>query len=366
MLAAASWSLPCAASSGVSDAVLPPAPAAQDRNARSAVHDAAVAGRDDRQAGGRQHQRGNVRHRSEAGSRAESRRLLHEAGARRRVRRHDVSSRRPAWRSSRAAIRCRRIPAKATLYGTGGLGVLKAEISAERATRGAVAAVLQPSKPDSARRAVLHLRDGSAGARRQVHDLRPRLRRHRRRRRRSRRRRRTPRACRAERIVITAVTIRDTPPPEPEPFSTETPRGARAVSRGARDIAGADHDRVLSRQGARSTSATSCGWRSPACSTARRSIASCAASSSRRAPLNSRGAADREAAEVRAHAAARVQRHEARERDRVDGPRRRSRERDDVVLHRDRETRRRSTASTRRSAASWTACRWSRPSSRPR
>src|SRR6266513_6444085 len=36
-----------------------------------------------------------------------------------------------------------RDPAKAKLYGTGGLGLLKAELSAERATRGAVAAVLQ-------------------------------------------------------------------------------------------------------------------------------------------------------------------------------------------------------------------------------
>src|SRR6187200_409110 len=41
-------------------------------------------------------------------------------------------------------------PAKAKLYGTGGLGVLKAEMGSEPATRGAVAAVLQPGKPDSA------------------------------------------------------------------------------------------------------------------------------------------------------------------------------------------------------------------------
>src|SRR3954470_21640490 len=41
-------------------------------------------------------------------------------------------------------------PAKTSLYGTGGLGVLKAEFSAEHASRGAVAAVLQPNKPDSA------------------------------------------------------------------------------------------------------------------------------------------------------------------------------------------------------------------------
>src|SRR4051812_48766881 len=41
-------------------------------------------------------------------------------------------------------------PAKAAQYGTGGLGVLKAEISAEKQTRGTVAAVIQPGKPDSA------------------------------------------------------------------------------------------------------------------------------------------------------------------------------------------------------------------------
>ena len=41
-------------------------------------------------------------------------------------------------------------PAKAKLYGTGGLGVLKAEMSGAKVTRGAVAAVLQPGKPDSA------------------------------------------------------------------------------------------------------------------------------------------------------------------------------------------------------------------------
>src|SRR5919199_2854053 len=35
-------------------------------------------------------------------------------------------------------------PSKAKLYGTGGLGVLRAELSAEKETRGAVSAVLQP------------------------------------------------------------------------------------------------------------------------------------------------------------------------------------------------------------------------------
>ena len=41
-------------------------------------------------------------------------------------------------------------PSKAAQYGTGGLGVLDAEIGSEKMTRGAVAAVLQPGKRDSA------------------------------------------------------------------------------------------------------------------------------------------------------------------------------------------------------------------------
>jgi peptidyl-prolyl cis-trans isomerase B (cyclophilin B) len=40
-------------------------------------------------------------------------------------------------------------PAKKALYGTGGLGLLKAEFSAEPMKRGAVAAVLRPSSRDS-------------------------------------------------------------------------------------------------------------------------------------------------------------------------------------------------------------------------
>lgn len=112
-------------------------------------------------------------------------------------------------------------PKKAKVYGTGGLGVLRAEFSEEPCTRGAVAAVLQPGKPDSAGSqffvcvsdqpaltgkytifgrvsegldvvtAISEAPTTSAGA---------------------------P----VERIEITSVTIRDTPPPEPEPFSTET------------------------------------------------------------------------------------------------------------------------------------------------
>ncbi|HEU4694881.1 MAG TPA: peptidylprolyl isomerase, partial [Vicinamibacterales bacterium] len=40
-------------------------------------------------------------------------------------------------------------PAKTTAYGTGGLGILKPEFSTEKMTRGTVAAVLQPRRPDS-------------------------------------------------------------------------------------------------------------------------------------------------------------------------------------------------------------------------
>ncbi|MEP6914989.1 MAG: peptidylprolyl isomerase [Acidobacteriota bacterium] len=112
-------------------------------------------------------------------------------------------------------------PSKAKRYGTGGLGVLKPEFSAEPATRGAVAAVLQPNRPDSGGAqffvcvtdqpaldgkytifgrvaegidVIQKISEAPAGA-----DGVP-----------------------AERIEIASVTIRDTPPPEPEPFSTET------------------------------------------------------------------------------------------------------------------------------------------------
>ncbi|MGB2717188.1 MAG: peptidylprolyl isomerase [Vicinamibacterales bacterium] len=113
-------------------------------------------------------------------------------------------------------------PAKAKLYGTGGLGVLKAEVSGEKHTRGAVSAVLQPNKPDSAGSqffvcvsdqpgldgqytifgrvsegmdVVQKISETAASA-----DGRP-----------------------ESRIEIRSVTIRETPPPEPEPFASETP-----------------------------------------------------------------------------------------------------------------------------------------------
>ena len=112
-------------------------------------------------------------------------------------------------------------PAKAASYGTGGLGVLKAEISAERATRGAVAAVIQPGKPDSAgAQFFVCVSDQPAldgkytifGRVSEGIDV-------------------VTKISEAEtnadgkvvsRVEITSVTIRETPPPEVEPFSTET------------------------------------------------------------------------------------------------------------------------------------------------
>jgi peptidyl-prolyl cis-trans isomerase B (cyclophilin B) len=113
-----------------------------------------------------------------------------------------------------------RDPAKASLYGTGGLGVLKAEIGAEPHTRGAVSVVLQPGKQDSGGAqffvcvsdqpsltgkytvfgrvsegmdVVQKISEVPTGAN----------------------------GLATERIEIVSVDIRDTPPPEPEPFSTE-------------------------------------------------------------------------------------------------------------------------------------------------
>jgi cyclophilin family peptidyl-prolyl cis-trans isomerase len=113
-------------------------------------------------------------------------------------------------------------PAKANLYGTGGLGVLKAELSSEHATRGAVAAVLQPNKPDSAgaqfficvtdqpaldgKYTIFGRVSEGMDVAQQISESpadgegRP-----------------------TERLMINSITIRDTPPPEPEPFATESP-----------------------------------------------------------------------------------------------------------------------------------------------
>jgi peptidyl-prolyl cis-trans isomerase B (cyclophilin B) len=111
-------------------------------------------------------------------------------------------------------------PGKAAQYGTGGLGMLKAEFSAEKATRGAVAAVLQPNKPDSAGSQFFICvtdqpgLDGKYtifGRVSEGIDVAQKI---------------SETAADADgkptdRIVITDVSIRDAPPPSPEPFSTE-------------------------------------------------------------------------------------------------------------------------------------------------
>ena len=114
-----------------------------------------------------------------------------------------------------------RDPAKVKLYGTGGLGVLAPELNAERATRGAVAAVLQPNRPDSGgAQFFVCVTDQPAldgkytifGRVAEGIDVVQKI-------------SEAPASADGiptERIVIESVTIRDTPPPEPDPFSTET------------------------------------------------------------------------------------------------------------------------------------------------
>lgn len=112
-------------------------------------------------------------------------------------------------------------PAKATLYGTGGLGMLQAEISTEPHTRGAVSAVLQPGKPDSGgaqffvcvtdqpaltgKYTVFGRVSEGMAVLEKISE--------------------TPATAdgkATERVEIRSVEIRDTPPPVPEPFSTES------------------------------------------------------------------------------------------------------------------------------------------------
>ena len=149
----------------------PPAPfttplsAAEMANKQAVVHD----------------YRRDVRDRPAAGPRAEPRWLFHQAGERRAPTTARYSTASSASASFRAAIRCRRIRRKSKLYGTGGLGVLKAEPGGEKPTRGAVAAVLQPGKPDSAGSQFFICVTDQLALAGQVHDLRPRLRRPRRR-----------------------------------------------------------------------------------------------------------------------------------------------------------------------------------------
>jgi len=118
-------------------------------------------------------------------------------------------------------------PSKAKLYGTGGLGVLAAELGAEPQTRGAASAVLQPGKPDSggAQFFVCVTDQPSLGGKytvfgrvsegmevvQKISEAPA-----------------TPEGMVRERIEILSVDVRDTPPPEPEPFSTESVEALRA------------------------------------------------------------------------------------------------------------------------------------------
>jgi peptidyl-prolyl cis-trans isomerase B (cyclophilin B) len=112
-------------------------------------------------------------------------------------------------------------PAKRAQYGTGGLNVLKAEARAPKVTRGSVAAVLVPGRPDSAGSQFFvvvvdqpaldgqytvfgHVSDGMEVVQKISE---------------------TPvddKGLATERVEIKHVAIRDTPPPVPEPFSTES------------------------------------------------------------------------------------------------------------------------------------------------
>jgi peptidyl-prolyl cis-trans isomerase B (cyclophilin B) len=114
-----------------------------------------------------------------------------------------------------------RDPGKASLYGTGGLGMLKAEHSGEPFTRGAVAAALRPNQPDSGgSQFFICVSDQPAlagqftvfGRVREGMDVAQKI-------------SELPaddRKAPLERVTIRSVTIRDTPPPEPVPFATET------------------------------------------------------------------------------------------------------------------------------------------------
>jgi peptidyl-prolyl cis-trans isomerase B (cyclophilin B) len=112
-------------------------------------------------------------------------------------------------------------PAKRSLYGTGGQNAVKAEARAAQMPRGSVAAVLVPGRPDSAGAQFFivvvdqptlggqytvfaKVNDGMEVVQKISE---------------------TPidgEGRATERVEIRRVTIRDTPPPQPEPFSTES------------------------------------------------------------------------------------------------------------------------------------------------
>ncbi len=113
-------------------------------------------------------------------------------------------------------------PKKAAQVGTGGLGMLRAELSREPFTRGAVGAALRPGDPDSGgAQFFVCVTDQPAisghftvfGRVSEGLDIVQRI-------------SELPadrKGAPETRVTITAITIRDTPPPEPIPFADETP-----------------------------------------------------------------------------------------------------------------------------------------------
>jgi cyclophilin family peptidyl-prolyl cis-trans isomerase len=113
-------------------------------------------------------------------------------------------------------------PSKVALYGSGGLGVLNAEHSAEPFTHGAVAAALRPNQPDSGGAQFFvcvsdqpalagqfsifgRVSDGMDVVQK-ISELPA-----------------DAKGAPLDRVTITSVTIRDTPPPEPLAFANDTP-----------------------------------------------------------------------------------------------------------------------------------------------
>jgi len=113
-------------------------------------------------------------------------------------------------------------PSKSAQVGSGGLGVLQAEHSAEPFARGAVGAALRPNQPDSGgaqffvcvtEQPALAGQFTVFGRVSEGLDIVQKI----------SEAAADPKGAPVERVTITAVTIRDTPPPEPVPFANETP-----------------------------------------------------------------------------------------------------------------------------------------------
>jgi cyclophilin family peptidyl-prolyl cis-trans isomerase len=112
-------------------------------------------------------------------------------------------------------------PAKKDQYGTGGLGVLQAEHSSEPFSRGTVAAVIRPREPDSAgAQFFVCVTDQPAlagqytifGSVSEGLDVIQKI----------SETRADEKGVAQDRVEIKSMLVRDTPPPEPVPFTTET------------------------------------------------------------------------------------------------------------------------------------------------